>query len=116
MATKFNPPVRTVATMLAELVKVKVNNNVCVILEVQPDTKMDMIATGYLDGTETMFRLTKGADITCTVFKDTNDKPYSWSWGFSGYTLVSNATDVLGKALQCCVEEHFHIPLMGERG
>ena len=110
MTTKFNGTEQMVADMMVDFVTVKVNNENCVILEVIPNHEMDMISTGYLNGDETLLRLTKGDNTTCTVFRK-DSKSYSWEWGLGGHTLVSDKTRILGKAIQCCIEEHFHTPV-----
>lgn len=105
---KYSPAAIETSRMIAPLLTVEVDNKNCVVLKVKPDHKMDMIATGYLYGDETMFRLTKGVNTTCTVFRD-GVKPYSWDWGLDGHTVVSEAMSTLGRALHYCVENHFHI-------
>ena len=107
---KFNNVERVVAAMMVDFVSVKVNNENCVVFEVLPDHEMDMIATGYFNGNETLLRLTKGDSTTCTVFRK-DSKPYSWDWGLGGHTLVSDKTRILGKAIQCCAEDYFNIPI-----
>lgn len=92
---------------LVDFVKIVENNTECVILEVT-GKPIDLIKLGCFDGNETMFRLTKGDDHTCTVWSD-KGKPCSWYWGRSGYTLVSNKLDKMGKLIQECIEQDFEI-------
>ena len=92
---------------LVDLVKIVDNNRDCVILEVA-GSMLDMIRLGCFNGDETMMRLTKGADHTCTVWTK-EGKNYSWSWGRSGHTLVSDAMSQRGKLIQQCIEQDFEI-------
>ena len=86
-----------------ELVTLEENNKHCVILKVIPNCEMDLIKLGCFDGDETMFRLTKGSSVTCTVFRK-DSKPYSWSWGLGGHTLVSDTLKKQGKFIQSHIE------------
>lgn len=92
---------------LCDLVTIEVNNEECVILKTKEDTRFDLIALGCFNGNEKMIRLTKGRDHTATVF--TEKSHYSWSWGYSGYTLVSDALHKAGRLIQSCIEEDFGI-------
>lgn len=93
---------------LCDITEVAANNNECVVLKVKEGHEMDLIALGCFDGNETMFRLTKGRTVTCTVFwKDGSS--FSWHWGYAGYTLVSPNMDMKGRMIQRCIEQEFHI-------
>ncbi|MBQ2695072.1 hypothetical protein IJG04_00315 [Candidatus Saccharibacteria bacterium] len=94
--------------MLSEITEVVVDNADCVVLKVKDGHEMDLIALGCFDGTETMFRLTKGETVTCTVFYK-NRKAFSWHWGQRGYTLVSPKTEKQGQLIQACIERDFMI-------
>lgn len=74
---------------LFDITNLEVNNESCVILRVKKNCEAKLIALGCFDGDEIMFRLTKGQDVTCTVFREGN-KSYSWEWGLNGRTIVSN--------------------------
>lgn len=93
---------------LCYLVDILENNENCVILKVKDDKRMDLIKLGYFEGDEDLIRLTKGKDHTCTIFKKDNST-YSWDWGRSGYTLVSDATSVKGRLIEKCITEDFDI-------
>lgn len=93
---------------LCYLVDIIENNEECVILQVKENKKIDLIKLGCFDGNEELMRLTKGKNHTCTIFK-TNDKPFSWEWGESGYTLVSEKTTTMGKLIEECITEDFDI-------
>lgn len=93
---------------LCDLVEVIENNQECVILKVKDKEKMQLICLGCFDGTETMFRMTKGENHSCTVFTD-KGKYYSWEWGISGYTLVSELMRKKGSLIQNCITEDFGI-------
>lgn len=93
---------------LCYLVDIIENNEECVILQVKENKKLDLIKLGCFDGNEEMMRLTKGRDHTCTIFR-TNDKPFSWDWGESGYTLVSEKLTAMGKLIEECITEDFDI-------
>lgn len=92
---------------LVDLVQIVENNKDCVILEVV-GSSLDMIKLGCFHGHETMMRLTKGADHTCTVWKS-DGKHYSWSWGKSGYTLVTDTLRDQGRLIQACITQDFEI-------
>lgn len=91
---------------LANLVQVVENNKECVILEVT-GTAIELIKLGCFNGDETMMRLTKGDNHTCTVW--TKDTHYSWHWGPSGTTIVSDAMRKRGRLIQECIEQDFEI-------
>ena len=93
---------------LKDITTVAVNNAECVVLKVEEGHEMDLIALGCLSGNETMLRLTKGADVTCTVFLK-NGKSFSWYWGISGYTLVSDSIRKMGRKIQNCIEKDYGI-------
>ncbi|MBR3622128.1 MAG: hypothetical protein IKN43_02130 [Selenomonadaceae bacterium] len=84
-----------------------VNNSQCAILKVKDGHQQDLIALGIFDGDETMFRLTKGKIVTCTVFYKERE-PYSWQWGgHGGETIVDQSTKIKGRLIQYCFEtEH----------
>lgn len=93
---------------LKDIVEVAVNNRECVVLKVKEGHEMDLISLGCFDGDETMFRLTKGEDVTCTVFRK-DAKPFSWDWGISGYTMVADKVTKMGRMVQSCIEREFGI-------
>lgn len=95
-------------TNLSPLVEVVKNNEECVILKVKPNSRMDLIALGCFTGLEDMFRITKGKDQDCTVFlKD--ETSYSWSWGNSGHTIVSESMNKKGNLIQQCIQHDLAI-------
>lgn len=94
---------------LKDLVNLKVNNSECVILEVKPDSFMGLIQLGCFTGTEKLIRLTKGRDHTCTVWTDETN--YSWHWGSSGHTLVSNDMTKKGRMIEDTITRDFGISL-----
>jgi hypothetical protein len=96
-----------VTQSLYDLTTLDCNNDNCVILNVKENTEIDLIRLGCFNGDETMFRLTKGNKVTCTVFTK-NDKHYSWYWG-DGYTLVSDALWKRGQMIQKCIEKDYGI-------
>jgi len=93
---------------LSELVEVVTNNGACVVLKVKDNVEFELISLGCFDGDEKMIRLTKGKDITCTVFNK-NDSNFSWHWGYSGYTLVSDNMEKMGRMIQSTIENDFGI-------
>ena len=96
---------------LKDMVSLEANNNECVVLKVKEGQEMNLICLGCFSGNETMFRLTKGKDVTCTVFRN-NDKTLSWHWGESGFTLVSEDVNKMGRMIQSCIEKDFGIQCM----
>jgi len=95
---------------LYELVELQENNSACVILKVKENVKLDLISLGYFNGDEEYLRLTKGDKHTCTVFKQ-DGKHYSWYWGRSGYTVVSDEMKKRGQIIQRCIEDDFNISI-----
>ena len=94
---------------LVDFVKIVENNEECVILEVV-GKPIDLIKLGCFNGDETMFRLTKGNDHTCTVW-NSDGKNFSWHWGINGYTLVTDRLDKMGTLIQKCIEQDLNINL-----
>ena len=92
---------------LVNYVKIVENNEECVILEVV-GAPLDLIRLGCFNGNEKMFRLTKGDNHTCTVWKENGDN-YSWWWGCGGHTLVSDQMQKIGNLIQECIEQDFEI-------
>ena len=93
---------------LKDIVDVVVNNDACVVLKVKEGQEMNLISLGCFNGNETMMRLTKGQDVTCTVFLN-NGRNYSWEWGLHGCTLVSDDMWKKRKLIQSCIEKDFGI-------
>ena len=97
---------------LFDLTELSVNNRECVVLKVKDGCEIDLIALGCFDGDETMMRLTKGKTVTCTVFKK-GGKPFSWHWGYGGYTMVSPHVEAMGRMIQNCIERDYKIKCEG---
>lgn len=93
---------------LKDIVDVVVNNDACVVLKVKEGQEMNLISLGCFNGNEVMMRLTKGQDVTCTVFLS-DGRSYSWNWGLHGYTLVSSDMWEKGRLIQSCIEKDFGI-------
>lgn len=93
---------------LKDLVTVTTNNDVCVILEVKPNSFKELIALGCFDGNETMIRVTKGDTNTYTIWKE-GGKSFSWAFGLGGYTLVSDATHAKRKLIVNTITKDFGI-------
>jgi len=97
---------------LGDLTEVVKNNAECVILKVKDGAEFELVCLGCFDGNEKMFRLTKGTDHTCTVWRE-NDKPFYWEWGESGHTLVSDNMSKMGKLIQQTIEDDFDVYVGG---
>ena len=93
---------------LKDMVELAVNNDDCVVLKVKDGQEMNLISLGCFNGDETMMRLTKGKNVTCTLFRQ-GGKRFSWSWGIDGYTLVSVRVGRMGRLIQDCIEKDFGI-------
>lgn len=93
---------------LRDITEVIINNNECVVLKVKENSRMDLIALGCFDGNEEMLRLTKGRNQHCTVFSK-DGKIFSWSWGWSGTTLVNDSIKRKGNMIQDTIENGFGI-------
>ena len=99
---------------LYQLVTLVSNTEDAVVLKVNKGAEMDLICLGCFNGDETMFRLTKGNNHSCTVWtKDGNH--YSWEWGDSGYTLVSNDMRKRGHMIKRAIEDGFDILVYGSK-
>lgn len=92
---------------LSEMVEIVVNNNECVVLKVKENQTFNLITLGCFNGNETILRLTKGRDHTCTVWE--GEKNYSWHWGERGYTLVSDNLSKKGHLIERTIEDDFEI-------
>ena len=93
---------------LKDMVELAVNNDDCVVLKVKDGQEMNLISLGCFNGDETMMRLTKGKNVTCTLFRQ-GGKRFSWYWGIGGYTLVSDQVWRMGRLIQDCIEKDFGI-------
>lgn len=100
-------------TKLFDIVKIVENNEECVVLEVIGNP-LDLIKIGYFDGDETMFRLTKGGNHICTVWRKSGGS-YSWEWGISGSTIVSDKMSRQGTLIQECIEDDLEICINGPK-
>lgn len=96
---------------LSEITTVEVNNENCVVLKVKENKFIELVSLGCFDGSETMFRLTKGGQHTCTVWHGADNKSYSWDWGVYGYTLVSDKLREQGSLIYKTIEKDFNIDL-----
>ena len=94
---------------LSELVILTVNNENCVVLKVKEGKAMELVTLGYFDGDETMFRVTKGKNHTCTIWR--GDKAFSWEWGMNGYTLISDKVKEEQKLICNCIRNEFNISI-----
>ncbi len=99
---------------LFEIVDLVSNTKDAVVLKVKPNSEMDLICLGCFNGDETMFRLTKGEDVTCTVWTKKGSH-YDWNWGTHGYTLVSEAMTKRGHMIQEAIENGFDIRVKASR-
>ena len=95
---------------LKDLVTLKTDNDECTILEVNEGAYLDLIALGCFNGQEKYLRITKGRNLTCTIFNE-DKTSFSWNWGPSGYTLVTDATRAKGLLITTCIKEDFGINL-----
>lgn len=99
---------------LYQLVSLVSNTEDAVVLKVNKGAEMDLVCLGCFNGDETMFRLTKGKDHTCTVW-DKKGNYYSWYWGDSGYTLVSDEMRKRGHMIKQAIEDGFDILVYGSK-
>lgn len=73
---------------LCDLVDVVINNENCVVFKFKDDVTMDMIALGCFNGTEDMFRMTKGRTPEITVFNKDGSN-FSYHFGEGSTTIIS---------------------------
>ena len=99
---------------LSDLVELVSNTEEAVVLKILPDSELDLICLGCFNGDETMFRLTKGTNMTCTVWVK-NGNHYSWHWGEGSHSLVSPEMDKRGEMIQKCIEDDFDILVRGTK-
>lgn len=97
--------------MLKDLVTLEENNTSCVILEVKPNSFKELIKLGCFSGDEKMIRVTKGRNHTYTIWHGEENKSYSWNWGESGYTLVSDSMHEMRRLIMSTIEGEFGISL-----
>ncbi|MCD8398117.1 MAG: hypothetical protein LUD12_13220, partial [Lachnospiraceae bacterium] len=93
---------------LKDLVEIYEDNNDCVVLKVLDGKRFDLMSLGCFNGDEEYIRLTKGSDITCTVWRKEGNIS-SWYWGKSGQTIVTPLTKKCGELIQECVEKDLGI-------
>lgn len=92
---------------LCDIVEIEANNRECVLLKIKDGSELSLIKLGCFDGDEKVIRVTKGRNHTYTII--TKDENYSWEYGESGYTLVSDNTDRKRLLINDCVENDFDI-------
>lgn len=97
--------------MLKDLVTLEENNASCVVLEVKPNSFKELVKLGCFNGNEKMIRLTKGRNHTCTIWHGNANESYSWYWGESGYTLVSDSMWAMRRLIESAIEKDFGISL-----
>lgn len=97
---------------LFELVTLVSNTEEAVVLKVKPNCRTDLICLGCFNGDEDLLRLTKGKNMTCTVWTKSGDH-FSWYWGDSGWTLVSDSMTKRGHMIKECIEDGFDILVYG---
>lgn len=74
-----------------------------VLMKVKEGKEMDLITTGLFQGDETMFRITKGYDHSCTTwFKNGNN--FTWHHGGSSYTLVADSVWAAWRAIETMIK------------
>ena len=93
---------------LCYLVDIIENNMNCVVLKVKDNKKIDLIKLGYFVGDEQLIRLTKGDDHICTIYND-DGSSFSWHWGESGCTLVTDSVSRMGNIIENCITDDFDI-------
>ena len=92
---------------LCDLVEIEENNMECVLLKVKDNSMLDLIKLGCFEGNEKLIRITKGRDHTITIFTDKSN--YSWYYGETGYTIVSDNTNKKRFLISDCIENDFNI-------
>ena len=94
---------------LVELVEVIENNDKCVLLKILCD-KLELMKIGCFNGNEEYIRLTKGKDHTCTIWYK-NGNSFSWEWGYSGNTLVSESLNQARRLIVECITSDLKIAI-----
>lgn len=93
---------------LCDLVEIIENSMECVVLKVNEGARLQLVCLGGFEGNETMLRLTKGSNHTCTMFREGKES-VSWSWGESGHTLVDGSLKKCGTMIEKCISDDFGI-------
>ena len=99
------------AKRLFDLVEIVCNNTECVVLKVKDNAFMDLVCLGCFDGTETMFRVTKGDGHTVTVWR--GEKSVSWEHGDGRSTLVCERMNKQREMIEDCIMGDFGILIEG---
>lgn len=92
---------------LCDLVEIETNNSECVVLKIKNGSELSLIKLGCFDGNEKMIRVTKGKNHTYTIIS--KDNQYSWEYGETSYTIVSENTDRKRFLINDCIENDFDI-------
>ena len=100
---------------LSTMVTISENNEECVVLKVKKNQFVNLVGLGCFNGDETLIRLTKGDQHTCTIWHGPENKHYSWDWGTRGYTLVSDKMRTMGDIVQNCVQNELGIYIGSDR-
>lgn len=75
---------------IEDLVRIIEHHENCVVLEFI-GSELDYITFGCFDGTERYYRVErKGGDEYMTLWYKGDKEPFTWMWGDSGYTCVSD--------------------------
>lgn len=86
---------------LKDIVKIIENTPEHVLLEIQPNNRLNLMKLGF-DGDEEYIRLRKGDQKICTIWK--KDSYLTWDWGRRGHTLISESLKIKqGVIVECIV-------------
>lgn len=86
------------------------NNNNNVIIKVNAENNLVIAQHPYIDSSYDYITVTKGGNHILTIIYK-NGSTYSFHWGISGYTLISDILEVLKKNVIHFIEQECHIPL-----
>ena len=94
---------------LVELVDVVEDNEKCVLLKTNCES-IELMLLGCFLGNEDYIRLTKGKDHTCTIWYK-NGNSFSWDWGYSGNTRVSERLNRVRYVVVECIKKDLKIDI-----
>ena len=108
MEPKLPIKLEFLAQKLYTLTVITVNNDACIVLKIDDDSKSKLIELGYFNGNEKFIRLTKGKSQVVTIFYD-NGSTDSWYWGEKGKQVVDPSKEICGAIIFQCIEKYHYI-------
>lgn len=86
------------------------NNDEMVVLKVNTEDNLTVALNPYISGDMDYISVTKGENHILKVIRK-DGTTFSFHWGHSGYTLISNELELLQKKVVEFIERELYIPL-----